>query len=132
MSKKNCARLATSAARKPSNTSSGIPSGFASDATITARLALESSTLTPLLKRLEVAGLLRRTRNPTNERQVQISLTNKGRDVRGNAGCLGQALVVASGETAAELGRLNRDITDLRNAIYCRISGWDPLVQETS
>jgi DNA-binding MarR family transcriptional regulator len=39
------------------------------------QLALESSTLTPLLKRMEAAGLLRRTRNPENERQVIIALT---------------------------------------------------------
>lgn len=38
-------------------------------------LALESSTLTPLLKRLETSGLLRRTRNLSNERQVVIALT---------------------------------------------------------
>src|SRR5690348_14279128 len=36
------------------------------------RLALESSTLTPLLKRLEAAGLVTRTRNPKNEREVLI------------------------------------------------------------
>jgi DNA-binding MarR family transcriptional regulator len=87
---------------------------------IAARLALESSTLTPLLKRLETAGLLRRTRNPRNERQVLINLTDKGKNIRGGAGCLGDALLAATGETSAELERLNREITALRNAIYRR------------
>src|SRR5690606_39076894 len=49
---------------------------------IAQQLALESSTLTPLLKRLEAAGLVRRTRNPQNERQVVIGLTDQGRAMR--------------------------------------------------
>ena len=97
---------------------------------IAARLALESSTLTPLLKRLEAAGLLRRTRNPQNERQVLIALTDKGRALRGGAGCLGAALLDASGEPASELARLNRDITALRDAIYGQIGTWDPALQD--
>ena len=42
------------------------------------QLGLESSTLTPLLKRLEAAGLVHRARNPENERQVLVELTEKG------------------------------------------------------
>ncbi|TJV02774.1 MAG: MarR family transcriptional regulator, partial [Mesorhizobium sp.] len=64
---------------------------------IAERLALESSTLTPLLKRLEAAGLLRRTRNPANERQVVVALTDKGRELRSRAGCLADALLSSSG-----------------------------------
>jgi DNA-binding MarR family transcriptional regulator len=91
---------------------------------IAEKLALESSTLTPLLKRLEAAGLVRRTRNPDNERQVVIALTDQGRALRSKAGCLGQALLTASGQSPAKLGRLNRDVRDLRNAIYAHIGGW--------
>ena len=43
------------------------------------RLALDSSTLTPLLKRLEAAGLVDRARNDADERVVRVSLTPKGR-----------------------------------------------------
>ena len=43
------------------------------------RLSLESSTITPLVKRLESAGLLTRRRNPQDERQVIVRLTAKGR-----------------------------------------------------
>src|SRR5215213_3658603 len=46
------------------------------------RLFLDSSTLTPLLKRLEAMGHLTRQRNPEDERQVRISLTPQGRSVR--------------------------------------------------
>ncbi|WP_230534512.1 MarR family winged helix-turn-helix transcriptional regulator [Microvirga roseola] len=93
---------------------------------IAEKLALESSTLTPLLKRLEAAGLLRRTRNPDNERQVVVTLTDKGRALRSNAGCLGDSLLVASGQSPGELGKLNRGIRRLRDAIYSHIGAWNP------
>lgn len=87
-------------------------------------LALESSTLTPLLKRLEAAGLLQRTRNPENERQVVIALTDRGRAIRAEAGCLKDALLAASRQPVANLGNLNRDVRQLRDAIYQSIGGW--------
>ena len=49
------------------------------------RLYLDSATLTPLLKRLETAGLLTRTRAEDDERQVVIELTAKGRHLRQGA-----------------------------------------------
>ncbi len=49
------------------------------------RLHLDSGTLTPLLKRLESKGLLRRTRNPEDERQVLIALTTAGDRLRDQA-----------------------------------------------
>jgi len=85
---------------------------------IAEKLALESSTLTPLLKRLEAGGLVRRTRNPDNERQVVVALTDRGREIRSSAGCLGDALITSSGESPRRLGELNRDIKKLRDAIY--------------
>lgn len=89
------------------------------------QLALESSTLTPLLKRLEAAGMVRRTRNPANERQVVVALTDAGRALRSNAGCLGDALLEASGQSPAALGDLNKDIRALRDAVYAHVGGWD-------
>ena len=80
-------------------------------------LALESSTLTPLLKRLESAGLLQRTRNPDDERQVIIALTAAGRALRARAGCLAEALLAASGMSAAELDDMNRQMKRLRDAL---------------
>ncbi|WP_191061520.1 MarR family winged helix-turn-helix transcriptional regulator [Geminicoccus harenae] len=88
---------------------------------IAEQLALESSTLTPLLKRLEAAGLVRRTRNPANERQVVVELTGAGRDLRARAGCLGDTLLAASAQSPARLGELNRDIKRLRDAVYRHI-----------
>lgn len=80
-------------------------------------LALESSTLTPLLKRLETAGLVRRTRNPDDERQVIIALTVAGRALRSRAGCLADALLAASGMSSAELGEINGQLKRLRDAL---------------
>lgn len=91
---------------------------------IAERLALESSTLTPLLKRLEAAGLLRRTRNPANERQVVVALTDKGRELRSRAGCLADALLSSSGQSPAHLNQINRDVRELRDAIYEHTGVW--------
>lgn len=95
---------------------------------IAERLALESSTLTPLLKRLEAAGLLSRTRNPQNEREVVIELTEAGRALKARAGCLGDSLLAASGQDACALGQLNADIRQLRDAIYTQLGDWKPPV----
>jgi Transcriptional regulators len=92
---------------------------------IAEKLALESSTLTPLLKRLEASGLVRRTRNPENERQVVVALTEKGAALRERAGCLGEALLAASGQQPLDLARLNKDVRQLRNRIYGHIGAWD-------
>jgi len=81
-------------------------------------LALEPSTMTPLLKRLEAGGLVSRTRNPDNERQVLIALTPAGRALEARAGCLAEALLEHSGASPAELGDLNGRMKGLRDAIY--------------
>ena len=49
------------------------------------RLNLDSGTLTPVLKRLEAAGLVQRRRRLTDEREVEISLTGEGRVLRDKA-----------------------------------------------
>ncbi|UDF05235.1 MarR family winged helix-turn-helix transcriptional regulator [Asticcacaulis sp. AND118] len=87
-------------------------------------LALESSTLTPMLKRLEAAGLVTRTRNPQSERQVLLTLTPDGRALQSKAGCLGQALLEASQQSPKALADLNESIRHLRDTIYSRTEGW--------
>ena len=91
---------------------------------IAGKLALESSTLTPLLKRLDVAGLVKRTRNPQNERQVVVRLTDAGIAIRSKAGCLGNALLGASLQSPNDLSDLNCDVRRLRDAIYSQLGGW--------
>jgi DNA-binding MarR family transcriptional regulator len=52
---------------------------------IGARLFLDSGTLTPLLKRLETLGYVRRLRDPRDERQVAVTLTAAGRSLEAKA-----------------------------------------------
>lgn len=80
------------------------------------RLSLESSTVTPLVKRLETPGSLGRARNPGDARQVNVSLTGKGRAIRARAKCLTETLLDRSGLPVAEMVRLNRDVAALRDA----------------
>jgi DNA-binding MarR family transcriptional regulator len=84
---------------------------------IAERLGLESSTITPLVKRLESAGLVTRARNPHDERQVQVRLTPRGREIRDECGCLGEELLARSGMTGEQLGKLNRKVQALRDAV---------------
>jgi MarR family transcriptional regulator, organic hydroperoxide resistance regulator len=84
---------------------------------IAERLMLESSTITPLLKRLESAGLLERTRNPADERQVLVQLTAQGIALKGRIGCIPERLLTTSGLTMDSLGALNAEVRALRDSI---------------
>ena len=87
---------------------------------VAARLGLESSTITPLVKRLEAAGFVTRTRNPKDERQVHVRLTARGAALREECGCLAEALIARSGMTGTRLAALNKDIKALRDALTDR------------
>jgi DNA-binding MarR family transcriptional regulator len=79
-----------------------------------ARLFLESSTLTPLLKRLEAMGHLTRQRDPEDERQVRVRLTPQGRSVRERALAYRSKLANAMGLGAADFQRLREELVKLR------------------
>jgi DNA-binding MarR family transcriptional regulator len=81
------------------------------------RLSLESNTLTPLLKRLESQQRIRRVRDPQDERQVRIQLTTTGRALGGEAAHIPDCILKASGLSAEDLSRLQRQITALREAL---------------
>ncbi|HXQ15588.1 MAG TPA: MarR family transcriptional regulator [Caulobacteraceae bacterium] len=83
---------------------------------IASRLDLEPSTITPLVKRLEQAGHVVRQRNPADERQVKVKLTDQGRAVRAETKTLAQALDNKSGMTVDGLVDLNTRIKALRDA----------------
>jgi DNA-binding MarR family transcriptional regulator len=84
---------------------------------IAERLALESSTVTPLVKRLEAAGFVTRERNPDDERQVQVGLTERGRAMREQCGCLAEALLERAGMSGEQLGALNLQVQALWHAL---------------
>lgn len=86
------------------------------------RLALEPSTITPLMKRLEAAGFVSRQRNPQDERQVQVFLTAKGKALRREASCLTDALLANSKLTIPEMIALNEQVQWLRTALTERSS----------
>ena len=77
------------------------------------QLFLESNTLTPILKKLEGMGYLRRQRDPMDERQVIISLTDAGRRLREKG--LTMNLVKASGLTPEEFVKMQKGVVTLRN-----------------
>jgi len=86
---------------------------------IASRLDLEPSTITPLVKRLEQAGHVRRKRNPEDERQVKVSLTEEGRAIRAKTRTLAEALytkAAKAGLTVDDLGDLNSRVKALRDA----------------
>lgn len=80
------------------------------------RLLLESSTLTPLLKRLETMGLIDRRRNPSNERQLLVTLTEEGRALRAKAESIPGAILCASGRDLPNLLRLRDDLLVTRDS----------------
>ena len=81
------------------------------------RLSLEPSTITPLVKRLESAGFLTRERNPKDERQVIVRLTDKSRPLYEETACLTDTLLERSGLTPQKLAKLNARVRKLRDAL---------------
>ncbi|AAL53650.1 MarR family transcriptional regulator [Brucella abortus str. 2308 A] len=82
---------------------------------IGARLNLDSGTLTPLLKRLEAAGRITRRRDPRDERQVRITLTDEGRKLREQAESVPEQIMCATGQPVSELQDLRNRLMKIRN-----------------
>ncbi len=80
-------------------------------------LGLESSTLTPLIKRLEAAGLLTRRRDREDERVVRVSLTQEGRALRDKADFVPECIVEATGMGLDELKALKQGLERLRSGL---------------
>ncbi|MGX5734580.1 MarR family winged helix-turn-helix transcriptional regulator [Bosea thiooxidans] len=81
------------------------------------KLMLDSGTLTPLLKRLESAGLIRRERDAQDERQVRIRLTEKGDAMRAQGQGVQDAIGCALGATAPGAGDLRDGLARVRDAL---------------
>src|SRR3954468_8204684 len=77
------------------------------------RLGLDSGTLTPLLKRLEAAGLVSRLRDAADQRQVRITPTAAGRALKQKAKAIPKALFCASGLTLADILALRGKLESL-------------------
>jgi len=84
---------------------------------LTEQLMLESSTLTPLVKKLEAAGLVKRSRNAKDERLLDITPTKKGLSIR-QEGCEAAYIIATSGGlTLEELTALKEKLIHVRGAL---------------
>jgi MarR family transcriptional regulator, organic hydroperoxide resistance regulator len=82
------------------------------------KLFLESNTLTPLIKRLESAGLVSRVRDSEDERVVRLTLTPAGRSLADEAlQCVPGDILRATGMSSDDLDTLNRSMVDLGSAL---------------
>jgi DNA-binding MarR family transcriptional regulator len=81
------------------------------------KLFLDSGTLTPLLKRLEAANLVRRTRSSEDERQVLIALTPQGHALKEKARSLPQSILAASDCSVPKLVAMKNEIVALRDRL---------------
>src|ERR1700743_39688 len=88
-------------------------------------LQLDAPTLSPLLKRLWAAGLLTRARDPRDERQLRIELTQQGHDLREMALSVPPAVVARIGVELGELQDLQQALVRLNEA--ARRAGVQPL-----
>ena len=77
------------------------------------KLFLESNTLTPILKKLEAMGYVQRQRDPEDERQVRIRLTDEGRQLRDEGSDVD--LFEATGLSAEEFTQVQRAVVKLRD-----------------
>ena len=84
---------------------------------IGARLFLDSATLTPLLKRLEAAGFVTRTRSALDERQVVVALSPAGRALERAAAAIYDGVLCAAACEPSELAALKRQLDMLRGKL---------------
>lgn len=77
------------------------------------RLLLDSGTLTPLLKRLQQAGLVQRQRSAQDEREVHLLLTDAGRQLRERVPALKRELLCEQGVDMRELEPLRGQLDQL-------------------
>ena len=85
------------------------------------RLFLDSGTLTPLLKRLEAARLVKRARSREDERQVLVALTPQGQALKETARSVPPAILAASGCSLGELTAMKRNLIALRDQLNAAV-----------
>ena len=84
------------------------------------RLHLDSGTLSPLIKRLEAAGLVRRQRSNADERRVDVTLTAEGRALEDRAACIPERLLGSTDADPAQLAALRDALTLITAEVYAR------------
>jgi MarR family transcriptional regulator, organic hydroperoxide resistance regulator len=89
-------------------------------------LRLDSGTLSPLLKRLEAAGLVRRERSTRDERSVEVRLTEEGAALRARAVDVPRRIAVATGFALDEIQDLHHRLDRLTSALDTAAAGGAP------
>ncbi|RNB89881.1 MarR family transcriptional regulator [Brevibacillus fluminis] len=82
------------------------------------RLFLDSGTLTPMLKRMEAAGLITRQRSQTDERVVFVRLTEQGQALKERAYCIPESLLAKSGISEGEFAGMLSQFRQLLTRIH--------------
>lgn len=85
---------------------------------VSTRLLTDPGSLTPLLKRLEVEGLISRTRSKEDERVVLLHLTEQGKALHQKAQSIPHCILAASGISVEQLQALQRDLLGLRGNLH--------------
>lgn len=86
------------------------------------KLFLDSGTLTPLLKRIEATGFIKRQRSMEDERQVTISLTPIGQELKSKAQEIPLQIMCASGLQPEALLNLRSQLNDVRGALHAHLA----------
>lgn len=81
------------------------------------RLHLDSGTLTPLLKKLESKGIVQRTRDTEDERNVYVKLTEKGLNLKDEAINIPKRISCIPGQSQEDLIKLREKLKDLLSTL---------------
>ncbi|SHG72130.1 MarR family winged helix-turn-helix transcriptional regulator [Massilia sp. CF038] len=88
------------------------------------KLFLESNTLTPILKKLEAMGYVRRRRDSQDERQVRVALTEAGHRLRQSA--IGRGVIEQTGLAPEAVPAVQQQIVKIRNNLIDAVKGKGP------
>lgn len=85
------------------------------------QLFIDSGALTPVIKRMEVMGLLTRVRPAHNERSLEISLTEQGQQLKVAAAQINQQIGLQCGIALADIQHLRQELQQLRQQIQQKL-----------
>jgi DNA-binding MarR family transcriptional regulator len=88
---------------------------------LTDLVMLESNTLTPLLKKLEAAGLVKRTRNKDDERVLDVEITDAGLALKADGKLAAVELALASGEDLDGVMEMQRRMAKMRDSVRAKL-----------
>lgn len=90
---------------------------------LTDLVMLESNTLTPLLKKLEAAGFVKRARNKEDERVLDVEITDKGLKLKADGQLAAVELALASGEDLDGVIEMQQRMARMRDSVREKLSG---------